>query len=111
MTCPSWTYPVRSVRPNVVFKPTTPQREAGIRTEPGLQMNKSWKSITVLKQIINSRLQHVIQPPASVPKAAEQNPEATSATEPEEEPPVYLFGLCGFPGVLPQENAHYWFAR
>eukprot|EP00474_Spongospora_subterranea_P006499 CRZ06957.1 hypothetical protein [Spongospora subterranea] len=33
--------PVRSVRPNVVFKPTTPQREAGIRTEPGLQMNES----------------------------------------------------------------------
>lgn len=54
IACHSWTYPVRSVRPNVVFKPTTPQREAGIRTEPGLQMNKSWKSITILKQLTNS---------------------------------------------------------
>lgn len=29
-------YPPISLRPIVVFKPTTPQREEGIRTEPAL---------------------------------------------------------------------------
>lgn len=30
------TYPLMLVRPYVVFNPTTPQREEGIRTEPGI---------------------------------------------------------------------------
>lgn len=39
-------------------------------------------------------------PPPSVPRAAEHSPEATIAAEPEEDPPVYLLGSCGFRVVL-----------
>ena len=60
------------MRPYVVFKPTTPQREEGIRTEP----------------------------PPSVPSAAEHIPEATIAAGPDEDPPVYLSRSCGFLAVL-----------
>lgn len=39
-------------------------------------------------------------PPPSVPRATEHSPEATIAAEPEEDPPVYLSGACGFLVVL-----------
>lgn len=39
-------------------------------------------------------------PPPSVPRAAGHSPEATIAAEPEEDPPVYLSGECGFLVVL-----------
>lgn len=39
-------------------------------------------------------------PPPSVPKAAEHSPAATIAAEPDEDPPVYLSGACGFLVVL-----------
>ena len=32
----------------------------------------------------------LIQPPPSVPRAAEHNPEATIAAGPDDDPPVYL---------------------
>lgn len=41
-----------------------------------------------------------LQPPPSVPNAAEHNPEATIAAGPEDDPPVYLSGACGFLVVL-----------
>ncbi|KAI3772161.1 hypothetical protein L6452_03341 [Arctium lappa] len=37
-----------------------------------------------------------IQPPPSVPNATEHIPEATMDVGPDEDPPVYLSGLCGF---------------
>ena len=60
------------MRPYVVFKPTTPQRKAGTRTEP----------------------------PPSVPSAAEHIPEATIAVGPDEDPPVYLSGSCSIQLVM-----------
>lgn len=42
----------------------------------------------------------IVQPPPSVPRAAEQSPEATIAAGPEEDPPVYRSGECGFRVVL-----------
>lgn len=41
-----------------------------------------------------------LQPPPSVPSAAEHRPDATIATGPEEDPPVYLLDACGFLTVL-----------
>ena len=43
---------------------------------------------------------HTIQPPPSVPSAAEHIPEATIAAGPDEDPPVYLSRSCGFRAVL-----------
>src|SRR6185437_12385518 len=51
--------PTRLTRPKVGFRPTMPQRLAGIR----------------------------IEPPVSLPVAAMQKPAATAAAEPPEEPP------------------------
>lgn len=42
----------------------------------------------------------LVQPPPSVPRAAEHNPEATIAAGPEEDPPVYLSSAWGFLVVL-----------
>lgn len=41
-----------------------------------------------------------VQPPPSVPNAAAHIPEATIAAGPDEDPPVYLSGACGFLVVL-----------
>lgn len=41
-----------------------------------------------------------IQPPPSVPREAEHNPQATIAAGPDDDPPVYLSSACGFPVVL-----------
>lgn len=49
----------------------------------------------------------VAQPPPSVPRAAEHSPEATIAADPEEDPPVYLSGACGFLVVLSNRNIHF----
>lgn len=46
------------------------------------------------------RIKITLIPPPSVPRAAEHSPEATIAAEPEEDPPVYLSGACGFLVVL-----------
>lgn len=56
-------------------------------------LEKQWESFTA---------GHVrfVQPPPSVPSAAEQSPEAMIAAGPEEDPPVYLSGACGFLAVL-----------
>ena len=65
--------PSRGTRPNVVFKPTTPQQAAGMRTEP----------------------------PESVPNAMSALPVATTYADPHEEPPGISFRqpLKGFRGV------------
>ncbi|KAI3747115.1 hypothetical protein L6452_09562 [Arctium lappa] len=39
---------------------------------------------------------YAIQPPPYVPNATEHIPEATMVAGPDEDPPVYLSGLCGF---------------
>lgn len=41
-----------------------------------------------------------MEPPPSVPTAAEQIPDATIAAGPEDDPPVYLSTECGFLVVL-----------
>ena len=43
---------------------------------------------------------YMYKPPASVPIAAEHNPDETSAAGPDEEAPVYLSIECGFLTVL-----------
>lgn len=43
---------------------------------------------------------YFVQPPPSVPNAAEHIPDATIAAGPEEDPPVYLSSACGFLVVL-----------
>lgn len=48
----------------------------------------------------NVATKRLLQPPPSVPNAAEHNPDATSAAGPEEDPPVYLSVECGFLTVL-----------
>jgi len=56
------------------------------------------------------RINITLIPPPSVPRAAEHSPAATIAAEPEEDPPVYLLGSCGFLVVLqctiPEEHTH-----
>lgn len=90
-----------SVRPYVDFKPTTPQREEGIRTEPvfplTIQNQKVWQE---RRKVIHKPKSSNVSPPPSVPNAAEHSPEATIAAGPEEDPPVYLSGACGFLAVL-----------
>ena len=61
-------------RPQVVFRPTTPQQAAGIRTEP----------------------------PPSVPSATSASPQATATAEPLDEPPGSRRGSSGFTGVPDQ---------
>ena len=58
--CDSGIAPARLTRPTVVFKPVTPQKCAGIRTEP----------------------------PVSEPNAANVSRAATAAPDPDDEPPV-----------------------
>ena len=58
--CDNGMAPARLTRPTVVFNPVTPQKCAGIRTEP----------------------------PVSEPSAAEVSRAATAAPEPDDEPPV-----------------------
>lgn len=86
----------------MLFSSRQPRKE---KQEFVLNLDFRWikpeNLIIISKEDTNSLAWYVIQPPPSVPNAAEHNPEATIAAEPEEEPPVYLFGLCGFPGVLP----------
>lgn len=55
---------------------------------------KRWKKNT------ESSFDTIAQPPPSVPNAAEHSPAATIAAGPEDEPPVYLSGSCGFLAVL-----------
>ena len=52
------------------------------------------------RESVESRRDRFVQPPPSVPSAAEQSPEATIAAGPEDDPPVYLSGSCGFLVVL-----------
>ena len=56
----------------MVLRPTIPQRDDGILTEP----------------------------PPSVPMAAGHKPDATIEAGPDDEPPVYLSNACGFLAVL-----------
>ena len=67
-----WT-PVRLTRPRPGFRPTTPQVDAGMRTDP----------------------------PVSLPSAASQNPAATAAADPDDEPPGVRWTLLsqGFQGA------------
>jgi hypothetical protein len=64
----SGTTPEVSISPNVGLKPTTPQRPAGMRTEP----------------------------PVSLPTAQSQTPAATAAAEPPDDPPAMRVGSRGF---------------
>src|SRR5690348_12081441 len=63
--------PSSGARPQVVFRPTTPQQAAGIRTEP----------------------------PVSVPRATSASPAATATAEPLEDPPGMRRASSGFGGV------------
>ncbi len=63
------------IRPSEGFKPTIPQKAAGMRTEP----------------------------PISVPSAKGTQPLATAAPEPPEEPPAHLLGSQGLT-VSPQSG-------
>lgn len=54
---------------------------------------------------------YIYKPPPSVPSAAEQSPEATSAAGPEDDPPVYLSGACGFLVVLQQGTIYEYLTR
>src|SRR5580693_8029408 len=63
--------PSTGTRPQVVFRPTTPQQAAGIRTEP----------------------------PVSVPRPTSAPPVATATAEPLDEPPGRRRGSSGFGGV------------
>src|SRR5262249_59155857 len=65
---PNATRPYRETRPYVGFKPTTPQNDAGVRTDP----------------------------PVSEPKAMSEVPEATLAADPPLDPPGTRSSLCGF---------------
>src|SRR6202000_1110343 len=70
--CDSGIAPARLTRATVVFRPATPQKCAGIRTEP----------------------------PVSEPSAAEVSRAATADPEPDDEPPVICStfqGLCTAP--------------
>ena len=69
--------PRAGTRPQVVFRPTTPQQAAGIRTEP----------------------------PVSVPSATSASPTATATADPLEEPPGRRRGSSGFTGV-PDHRFH-----
>src|SRR5690606_37563160 len=60
--------PAREIRPRVVFSPTTPQQEAGMRTLP----------------------------PVSVPRLPWTIPAATAAAEPPDDPPAIRAGFFGF---------------
>ena len=62
------TRPYRETLPYVGFTPTTPQRAAGC----------------------------LIDPPVSLPRARGENPAATAAAEPPDEPPGTHSKLCGF---------------
>lgn len=85
-----------SVRPYVVFSPVTPHSDAGIRTEPAFpDTSKPYNA-----RSNKSKITLMMIPPPSVPRAAGHSPEATIAAEPEEDPPVYLSGACGFLVVL-----------
>ena len=66
--------PCTGTRPQVVFKPTTPQQAAGIRTDP----------------------------PVSVPSAVSASPAATATAEPLDEPPGRRCGSAGFTGIPDQ---------
>src|SRR5271165_6165174 len=66
--------PCTGTRPQVVFKPTTPQQAAGIRTDP----------------------------PVSVPSAVSASPAATATAEPLDEPPGRRRGSAGFTGIPDQ---------
>src|SRR5580658_9998151 len=70
--CDNGIAPARLTRPTVVFNPVTPQKCAGIRTEP----------------------------PVSDPNAADVSRAATAEPEPDDEPPVIWSsakGLCTGP--------------
>ena len=66
--------PSSGTRPQVVFRPVTPQQAAGIRTEP----------------------------PVSVPRATSASPAATATAEPLDDPPGSRRGSAGFTGVPDQ---------
>src|SRR6516225_7636631 len=66
--------PSSGTRPQLVFRPTTPQQAAGIRTEP----------------------------PVSVPSATSASPVATATAEPLDEPPGRRRGSTGFTGIPDQ---------
>ncbi len=65
-----WT-PSSGMRPYVVFRPTTPQQAAGVRTDP----------------------------PVSVPSATSAPSVATATADPDDEPPGMRAGSSGFTGV------------
>lgn len=103
-----FSYPVISVRPYVVFSPVIPQSAAGMRTEPVCPETLNLVGMQIIVQIKQTKV--TLIPPPSVPRAAEHRPEATIAAEPEEDPPVYLLGSCGFLVVLqcskPEDRLH-----
>src|SRR5215475_12297754 len=73
--------PLRPIRPREVFMPTTPQKQAGVRSEP----------------------------PVSLPSAAGTSPPATATADPLEDPPgarctAISQGFQGVPstGLVPQ---------
>src|ERR1700761_117255 len=72
---PSGYTPSSGIRPQVVFRPATPQQAAGIRTDPAV----------------------------SVPSATSASPRATATAEPLDEPPGSRSGASGFTGVPDHE--------
>lgn len=98
-------YPWWGIRPKVGFKPITPQRAAGILTEPIIIYYATLDCGRKRSHLGFPNCSKL--PPPSTPSATGHSPAATTAADPLEDPPAILVVSYGFLTVLSREPTNH----